>query len=412
MAYKTPNIDPLFIATFQFQIGKFTEAEESFLEILKEDPMNFQALVLLGNLALMKNNFVKVEQYLFKASKIAPQEPAPHALLAENYYRQDKYEKASIHLRFYGINDMAERLESFQNTQPYQIISGSDSYMIKMLQIDPLPVIQVQINELPPVNFIIDTGANEIMIDIDFVNEHNLEILGSKEGTFAGGLKSSINLGKIESLTIGNLKVSNIPANFLPIRPIGQLFGGLKIDGIIGTAFFYHFITTIDYPKGELIFRKNTVDQLTIFENNIKDLNPIEIPFWLAEDHFMVAWGQVNDAEPSLFFLDTGMAGGGFTGSKEILDKAGVVLDESKAFEGIGGGGKVKAIPFVVDKLTFGNASERNINGIFTSNFSLEDKLGFKIGGIISHQFFRSYTLTFDFIKMRFILIKRNIVDS
>ncbi|HUT80109.1 MAG TPA: aspartyl protease family protein [Candidatus Bathyarchaeia archaeon] len=412
MTDKTSGIDPIFIATFQFQIGQFTESEKSFHEILKEDPKNFQALVLLGNLALMKNNFTKAEQYLLKASEIAPQEPAPHALLAETYYRQDKYQKASLHLRFYGINDMAERLESFQDIQPYQIVSDSDSYKIKILQVDPLPIIQVKINDLQPVNFLIDTGAAELMIDLDFAKENNLEIFGSKEGTFAGGMKAPINLGKIDSFTLGNLKVNNIPANFLPIRPISQIFGGLRIDGIIGTAFFYHFITTLDYPQGELIFRKNTFDQLNKFENQIKNLDSIEIPFWLAEDHFMVAWGQVNDADLTLFFLDTGLAGGGFTGSKVTLDNASVVLDESKSFEGIGGGGKVKAIPFVIDKLAFGDAVERNINGVFAGSFPLEEKLGFKVGGIISHQFFRNYALTFDFIKMRFILIKKEEVND
>ncbi len=408
MSVKSPNIDPMFIATFQFQIGQFNESEKSFFEIIKDDPSNFQALVLLGNLALMKNQFEKAEQYLLKATTIAPKEPAPHALLAENYYRQDKYEKASTHLRFYGINDMAERLESFQNNQPYQIISDSESYTIKMLQVDPLPVIQVQINDLPPINFLIDTGAAEIMIDIDFAKENKLELFGTKEGTFAGGIKAPIILGKIDTLTIGVLKVKNIPANFLSIRPISQIFNGLKIDGIIGTIFFYHFITTIDYSQGEVIFRKNSIEQLNDFENQIKSLHPIEVPFWLAEDHFMVAWGQANDAEPSLFFLDTGLAGGGFTGSKVLLEKAGVVLDDSKSFEGIGGGGRIKAIPFVLDKLSFGDAVETNINGVFTDNFPLEDKLGFKVGGIISHQFFRKYALTFDFIKMRFILVRKS----
>ena len=35
---------------------------------------------------------------------------------------------------------------------------------------------------------------------------------------------------------------------------------------------------------------------------------------------------------------------------------------------------------------------------------SVEYQHGFRIGGIISHGFFRTYALTFDFEKMRFLL--------
>jgi len=404
---RNPSIDPIFIATFQFQLGKFDDAQESFLEIIKNNPNDFQSLVLLGNLALLKNKFTEAVTWLTKALEVAPSELAPHALLAEVYYRQDNYQKASLHLRQYGINDMAELLESFDVVQPFLVEGDKKSFKVKMLKIDPLPLVEVTINDNEPAVFLIDTGAADIVIDVDYAKENKLEFFGSKEGTFAGGKKAVTHLGKIDSFTIGDLKISNLTASYISVRPISQIFGGTQINGILGTGFFYHFITTMDYPQGEVIFQRNTIKQLEIFEHELRDLNPIEIPFWMAEDHFMVAWGQVNDGEPTLFFLDTGLAGGGFTGSKTTLEDGGVELDESKAFEGIGGGGMVKAIPFKVDKLSFGDAVEENINGAFIANFPLENKLGFRIGGIISHQFFRSYALTFDFIKMRFILVKK-----
>jgi len=37
---------------------------------------------------------------------------------------------------------------------------------------------------------------------------------------------------------------------------------------------------------------------------------------------------------------------------------------------------------------------------------SLESSLGFDVGGIISHQFFRPYAVTFDFRNMQLILRK------
>jgi hypothetical protein len=62
----------------------------------------------------------------------------------------------------------------------------------------------------------------------------------------------------------------------------------------------------------------------------------------------------------------------------------------------------------MVNELTLGDAKEHNIQGIFTPNTGdLERVVGFQIGGLISHGFFRPYALTFDFAKMRFFLKKK-----
>ncbi|MFW9924530.1 MAG: aspartyl protease family protein [Candidatus Thorarchaeota archaeon] len=407
MNNKTSEIDPLIIANMQFQTGYFTDAEKSYKKVLDKDPKNFQALVQLGNLALYSNKFTEAKKWLLQANELEPKEPAPHALLAEMYYRLDNFQDAAKHLRNYGIEDMALRLESFKGSQPYLVESNEDIFKITLLQVDPLPVIEIKINGKEKVNFLIDTGAAETMIDVDYAKENNLEIFGEKIGTFAGGKKATTYQGKVGSLTLGNLTIKNMPVGILPIRPISQIFGGLRIDGIIGTVLFYHFITTLDYTKGELILRTNTNENLKEFYEENKKVKITEIPFWMAEDHFMVAWGRVNKGEKTLFFLDTGLAGGGFTGAKATLEQAKVVLDEANASEGIGGGGKVRVVPFEVEELTFGGAVEKNIKGLFTDNFPIEYKLGFRIGGIISHQFFKSYSLTFDFLNMKFLLIKK-----
>ena len=68
----------------------------------------------------------------------------------------------------------------------------------------------------------------------------------------------------------------------------------------------------------------------------------------------------------------------------------------------------MKVIPFDLDEIALGAARERNLKGFF-GPFppSLEYAMGFRIGGIISHQFFRPYALTFDFTGMRLFLKKQ-----
>ena len=61
--------------------------------------------------------------------------------------------------------------------------------------------------------------------------------------------------------------------------------------------------------------------------------------------------------------------------------------------------------PFVVDRLTLGDARQSKITS-FSGAFppSTEYAWGFRVGGLISHAFFRPYALTFDFERMRLCL--------
>jgi hypothetical protein len=203
---------------------------------------------------------------------------------------------------------------------------------------------------------------------------------------------------------MADLTIRNVPVHILDTTRFSAATEGHDVHGIIGTVLFYHFIPTIDYPAGKLILQRKTPGALKALENVA---GQIVIPFWMAGDHFIVSWGRVNDGEPQLFFVDTGLAGGGFVPSESTFKESGIQLTQ-EGFEGIGGGGNVSVVPFVVQKLSLGEAVEKNITG-FYGPFppQLELREGFRIGGIISHQFFRSYSVTFDFEGMRLFLRKK-----
>jgi hypothetical protein len=119
----------------------------------------------------------------------------------------------------------------------------------------------------------------------------------------------------------------------------------------------------------------------------------------------MVAEGRVNGGQPVVLFVDTGFAGGGFTCPESTLREAGITVDSSKVRESQGGGGGVRSVPLVVAELQLGSARQANIPGAFgLFPPSLEYGRGFRIGGLVSHVFFRSYALTLDFDAMRYSL--------
>ena len=387
-----------------FRAGEFTKAENSYIKLLSEDPENYQALVRLGYIALLADRFDDAQKWLTKAIKLKPNESIPKSLLAEVFYRRDEFQQAAPLVRGIGREAMAKKLESFKDVSPYQIEGEAEAVNLRFVITDPLPVVQVQVNESDLVNFFIDTGGAEVIIDTEFAKEIGAVQFGSQMGTFAGGKQAGFQHGRVDSLALGDFTVKNLPVHIMDVRRFSQpIFRGRRVDGIIGTVLLYHFLATIDYPEGQLVLRRKTEQNLKQIEKKAK----IIVPFWMAGDHYMVAWGKVSNSQPMLFLVDTGLAGGGFTCPESTIKKANIKLQEDKAGEGIGGGGKVRVVPFVVDELTLGDAREHNIQGLYTDNFPSENSFGFHIGGLISHGFFKHYALTLDFAKMRYFLKRK-----
>jgi hypothetical protein len=211
-----------------------------------------------------------------------------------------------------------------------------------------------------------------------------------------------MSVGKVDTMQIGNLEIRNVPVHLLDTKVFEPVFDGLTVKGVIGTRFLMHFLTTIDYPNACLILRPKTA-QMIVQGARL-------IPFWLIQTHYMVACGTVNGKGPMLFFVDTGLAGSGFTATDSTLRDAGIAVDWSKAEKSVGGFGESEAVNFSVDELTLGTGDNQvvrhNIPGVALKKplEVLGNRLGFWIGGAISHQFFRDFALTLDFVEMRLIL--------
>ena len=70
------------------------------------------------------------------------------------------------------------------------------------------------------------------------------------QGTFAGGEQAKVGQSRIESLKLGDWTVQNLPVMTLPFGQLSAGLGVKRIDGVIGTTLFYHFLATLDCPHG------------------------------------------------------------------------------------------------------------------------------------------------------------------
>jgi len=384
------------------QEGHFVEALAACEAALKKNPSDFSSQLLEARLLVRMNHLKRAEAVLNSladnSAATADQKKQIHNLLGETYYRQDRFKDSAIHFRQADKVPKATQLEDFANVKPNEISPNKTTADVKFDVTDPLPVLELTANGLKG-RFIVDTGASEVVLDPEFAAKVGVKALSSQTGTFAGGKTASEASGRLDSLQMDTITVRNVPVHILNTKNFSpQQFGG-NVDGIIGTILFYHFTTTIDYPNHQLVFAPRGKVRV--------DKDDVALPFWLMSDHLMVTWGKLGDSSDRLFLIDTGLAGAAFTGPKSITDEAGIKVSMENAQMGEGGAGKVQMSPYKIPMLSLGPVVEKDLDGVYGAFPDVfENSLGFHLCGIISHQFFRPYAVTFDFEKMQVILRK------
>jgi predicted aspartyl protease len=396
-----------------FQSGKFSEAGKLYSQIVARNPKDYSAILQLGRIALLSNRLDDAQKWLEKAITLQPENADPKVMLAEAFYRRDDFQKAAAALN--GVNVGSNKLireqyptlnvpmlESFKGQTPYELKGNGTNTRVKFVRTDPLPIVNVRVNDGKEVTFFIDTGGSEVTLDTEFAKELGVPHFGEVEGTFSGGQHTQVQLGRIESLTVGDWTVKNVPTAMLPLRQLSEGLGVKQINGVIGTTLFYHFLATMDYPQGELVLRRKDARSLEEFRKSPG--KRVTVPIWMASDHFMVGWGRVETLPPTLLFIDTGLTGAGVKLAESVIKEAGIKLEENRAAEGAGGGGTLKIVPYTVHQISLGDIKEENVQGVYDGPFPWENMFGFHLAGMVGHEFFRPDAVTFDFQNMQIFL--------
>ena len=413
-AASEPSQAQIESANLLFQSGKFAEAGEIYARIVAQDPNDYAAIVQLGRIALLANRLDDAQMWLDRAIALHPDDANAKVMLAEAFWRRDDFQKAAAALNGVDVSSNqllitqypalnVAKLESFKGETPYEAQGEGQVTRVKFLKTDPLPLVSVRVNGGDEVTFFIDTGGSEVALDTEFAKELGLPQFGDVQGTFSGGQNAKVQQTRIDSLAFGDWTVKNLPAITIALRQLSESFGVKRIDGILGTTLFYHFLTTLDYPQGELVLRRKDARSVQQFAAE-SSTGSVAVPFWMASDHFLVGWGRVETLPPTLLFVDTGLAGAGAKLAEPVIKQAGIKLEEDKAYEGAGGGGKLRIVPYTVSRLSFGDIEERNVPGLYDGPFPWESSFGFNLAGMVGHDFFKPYAVTFDFEGMRIFL--------
>jgi hypothetical protein len=105
-------------------------------------------------------------------------------------------------------------------------------------------------------DLVFDTGASTMVLNKNLVNEKkwNFDQIATSTGVSGS---TNLNLGKISFLSLGKIKLENLPVVSAPLTHL-ELRIGKDIDGIIGFEILDRFLVSINYKHRELrLYRRN-----------------------------------------------------------------------------------------------------------------------------------------------------------
>ncbi len=311
-AQRTSDIDT---ANKLFKAGNFESAEKIYINLAGKNPKDETVLRQLGYIALLGNHLDTAQKWLERSLALKPDDANAKVMLANVFYRRDDLLKAGDILEKLGPNDQAAaadfkmltvpKLESFRGLTAYELHGTGQSTTLKFVTYKLLPVVNVRINGGPEVTFFIDTGGAELVLDTAFAKEIGVKSMGSFQGTFSGGQNAEVLTSKVNSVTLGDWTISNVPVVMMALRQLSDAFGVKHLDGCVGTNVLYHFLATLDYRHQQLVLRRKDAESLKQLKQAAGN-NLVSVPMWLAGDHYIVSMGQVNSVPPAMLFVDTG----------------------------------------------------------------------------------------------------------
>lgn len=386
-----------------FADGWFAAADRGYARQLRQDPSDEHALAQRGYIALLSNRFAAAETFLAGALRLVPGDTFSQGKLADCYLRQDQFARAVPLLSRTG--DQADAVQAAWYAAltgvPWQI-RGAGSARVPIVAIDPLPVIEASLNGGPPRPFIFDTGATTPGFTTELAGELGLNAVASITGVSGDGVSATIYYGWLESFRIGEIEVRNVPVSWSDLtRPSPP--SGPVVAGAIGTVFFSHFLTTLDYQGRGFVLRRKSEAGLREFQAAAMRRGYRPLPLWLADTresqtHFPCTLGSLNDFGPRVVSADTGGQGRGIETTPQIAQEAGITIDYNDPIEANG-----QLYPSISPgKISLGDAVGRHVIGVVKPQTPGNGPNGFRFQTIanFTHEFFRPFAVTFDYLRM------------
>ena len=386
--------------------GDFHLSVEEFRTALSFKDDDAQAIAGLAMVDFYENRLGQSLVGLRRAAFIDPNEPDYQFNLGQVAARSERYaEAADAYERFLRIAPRADadrraRIRGlidflrYLGAQGHLLrVSGATRNEIPFELINNRPTIKLRINNSKEtLRFVVDTGAGMCVLAAGAA--HRLGIRPVARGGLAravgGGGRFEIVYGFLQSLTVGEARIENVPVY------IRQFYDDQEpVDGYIGLSILSEFLTSIDY--GKRMMRMLRDDARPDFDPAAPTVG-IEIPIRTTSSGFWSGEIKLDGVEkPISFIIDTGA-------SVSVISEALATREDLlryvqaariKVYGAAGVTENVKML--LLPRVTFGSHVRRHVTMAVLDMEPINETAGFEQTGIVGGNVLRFYRVTFDF---------------
>jgi predicted aspartyl protease len=380
----------------EFRKGNFDKADGLYKDALKMDSKNARAHFGLGKLALGKVKTKQAVQEMARAIELNPKEPLYRLYASEafgadkNYTEQRKQLEEYLKLNPQDEDRLTEAKAGLEMLKAF----GSEPLGVVDAPPNPAPIrfrktlnlifADVMINGKGPYAFAIDTGATQTVLSEKLAALAGLETITSTVVFGIGGAgKVDTKLYKVKELSVGSVKIKNIPVGTFNDPLISQL-----ADGILGTSILSDFIMTVNYPDSLLELARKRAPNTAAGE---------VLPVWFFSNLLLLPL-DVNGKRGN-FIVDTGAVTTVLSHSMAAQLGINANTPGAKIDLGIAGVGGFEGVVLKVPDVTL--KTPKNTEA-FPQVVSIDLKqiskmIGTEVAGVVGYDFFSDYKLTLDY---------------
>jgi tetratricopeptide (TPR) repeat protein/predicted aspartyl protease len=378
--------------------GLFQEAEGKYLDALALAPELARGHHGLGRSLAARGRLADAMNEAQAALRLAPRDLEIHHTVGSIYERMHKFEEAAGAYNNY-VNLLPNKdqsikanwsraeirfLRSFGQRVPFETAPGTEEklHVIPFKLVNEKVVVRAKINDAVAQDFVIDTGSESTVVTRP--TAQRLGIVPITQTLSAGvgdaGLRG-LQLGRIDSLEIGTLKIRNLPC-LIKNPPLREVVPVRETESLSPLAL--GFSMTIDYKTRELTIGKHLPEEPTDFE----------LPLRLHR--LATVLGTIDGSRKANFVVDTGGEVISISQATAIaLNKPPTTRRIAlKVYGNSGWDREAFLLPGV--NLAFNEISYKNFSVVVLNLDTPSALLGFQVGGIVGHKFLSNYRVGID----------------
>jgi tetratricopeptide (TPR) repeat protein len=399
--------------------GDFLLSVEEFRTALVLDENDAMAIAGLAMVDYYENRTGRCILGLRRAADIDPNEPDYVFNLGQAAARSERYkEAADAYERFLVIAprtdaDRRARIRGLIDFLRYlgqqgslYDLQGADHTVLEFEAPDYRPIIKLRINGSKEyLRFVLDTGSGMSVLSENTARKLGLKAVarGGLARAVGGGGRFEIVYGYLNSIDIGDMRVTNVPVY------IRHFFDEINpVDGYLGIAALGRLRTTVDFGTRRMTFvrRAPEINPARVTNGQGQPVNAealevqpgINIPVRTTASGFLSGEVFIDGInKPLNFIIDTGATVSVVSEKLAALDEAQAFLKPSR-MRVFGAAGVAEDVRMaLLPRIAIGTYSRDKVDAAVLDLEPVNETAGFQQSGILGGNFLRFYRIVFDF---------------